>query len=120
VVIEDDPAVLDVICDVLQLEGYTVVGLKQSPLAETLRATTASAVFLIDIMLGEANGIEVAESLRRGGFPDSPMVAMSASKHMVAEAQGTGLFQETLGKPFDLDTLVDAVGRAIAPGRSCA
>jgi hypothetical protein len=39
------------------------------------------------------------------------MVAMSASKQMIAAAEKTGLFQETLSKPFDLDELVRLIAR---------
>jgi CheY-like chemotaxis protein len=118
VVIDDDPGVLDVVCEVLKLEGYSVVPLEQPQPPEHLRAMAPPSVFLIDIMLGGTSGIEVADWLRRCGFPDTPMVAMSASQYMVTEAQGTGLFQETLSKPFELDTLVDVIERAMRPSRS--
>jgi CheY-like chemotaxis protein len=111
VVIEDDPAVLGVVCEVLEFEGYDVVPLEQLNPLQHLRAMATPVAFLIDIMLGGTDGIAVADALRRGGFPNTPMVAMSASKHMVAQAQRTGLFQEILNKPFDLDALVDTIAR---------
>ena len=46
--------------------------------------------------------------------PEAPMIAMSASSSMVQEAQQSGLFQAALVKPFDLDILLDTLGRYLA------
>jgi CheY-like chemotaxis protein len=116
VVIDDEPDVLDVLCDVLELEGFSVLCLDRPQEAEALRAGANPCLFLIDIMLPEISGIELARGLRADGFPRTPMIAISASETMIASARRTGLFQEALSKPFDLDQLVDAVERHVPSG----
>jgi two-component system response regulator MtrA len=111
VVIDDERDVLDVVCDVLAYEGFPVVCLQTPPSPERLLADSRPSVFVIDIMLPGTSGIAVAKELRADGFPHTPMVAMSASKQMIAAAEKTGLFQETLSKPFDLDELVRLIAR---------
>jgi hypothetical protein len=45
------------------------------------------------------------------GLVDTPMVAMSASAFMVNAGKSTDLFEATLGKPFDVATLLAIVER---------
>jgi DNA-binding response OmpR family regulator len=111
VVIDVEPDVLDMICDALELEGLSVLCLERPEEAEALHAEVDASLFLIDIMLPGTCGIELARGLRDDGFPHTPMIAMSASERMIASARRTGLFQETLSKPFHLDELLDAVAR---------
>src|SRR2546421_7512014 len=104
VVVEDEPDVLDVIRETLELEGFEAIGFNHPYLLDTLRAEPD--LFLLDIMLPKQSGIEVAEQLRTARYFDTPMVAMSASRVMLDLAVATGLFQATLSKPFDLDQLI--------------
>lgn len=68
-------------------------------------------VFLLDLMLPGMSGIDLARRLRDLGYLREPMIAMSASPRMLNAANRSGLFQETLAKPFDLSTLLDTVER---------
>jgi DNA-binding response OmpR family regulator len=99
---------------VLGDEGFPVLCLDRPQEREHLLAAGTPSVFLIDIMLPGKSGIEVAQELRDDGFSRTPMIAMSASKLMIQVAQGTGLFQATLPKPFDLDELCGAIDRLLA------
>jgi len=42
------------------------------------------------------------------------MIAMSASSFMVRTAKATGLFQETISKPFDVGEFLATVERCLA------
>jgi CheY-like chemotaxis protein len=75
-------------------------------------------MFLVDLMLPGCNGIELARRLRDMGFEQTPIVATSASRGMLAGAEASGLFDETLPKPFDLSTLLDCVDRFLSARRS--
>jgi CheY-like chemotaxis protein len=64
-------------------------------------------------MLPGENGIQLARRLRSHGFATTPMIAMSASMSMAHCALESGLFEETIYKPFDLATLLEAVDRYV-------
>ena len=108
-VVEDEPAVLDVVREVLVMEGHEALGFNHP---YQLRALTQHPdVFLVDIMLPDETGIEVAQRLREHGYAETPMLAMSASTTLLADARRSGLFQGFLDKPFDVVELVDLVDR---------
>jgi len=110
VVIEDEPAILQVLQDVLELEHFNVLGITQPQLVRSAIRGLEPDLFLIDIMLPQMSGIELAQELRDQGFATTPMIAMSASKLMAKIAQDSGLFQGAIDKPFDLPTLLEYGG----------
>jgi CheY-like chemotaxis protein len=114
VVIDDERDVLDLLCDVLRMEGLTALGSDDPVRALSLSERQEATLFLIDVMLPGMSGIEVARKLREDGHATTPMIAMSASSSMVEAARRTGFFQETLAKPFDLDDLMHTVHRYVA------
>jgi CheY-like chemotaxis protein len=109
VVVEDEPDILHVLRDVLELEGFQVVGVPRPELVQTAVGAVAPDLFLIDVMLPGMSGIELAEQLRASGHGETPMVAMSASRLMSDIAEESGVFQATVDKPFDLPALLSCV-----------
>jgi CheY-like chemotaxis protein len=109
VVIDDEPDILAMMRVVLELEGYSVLCLERPSELPAVWANGDPAVFLIDVMLPGLSGIELARALRAAGFAQTPMIAMSASPLMLSAAQATGLFQDTLPKPFDLGRLLTCI-----------
>jgi CheY-like chemotaxis protein len=114
VVVEDEADLLDLLRDVLEAEGFTVIALSDPKAVDTLTEGSATGLFLLDLMLPGMTGIELARLLRSTGYEKTPMVAMSASPVMLREAAQSSLFQETLAKPFDLMALLDTVDRLVA------
>ena len=111
VVVEDEPAINELVRDVLEMEGYRVIAV-QHPDAVGARLDDSSPdLFLIDIMLPRISGIELAEQLRGEGYAGTPMVAMTASRLMGSMAAGSGLFADTFDKPFEIDDLLSCVAR---------
>jgi DNA-binding response OmpR family regulator len=111
VIIDDEQGVLDVLSDLLEDEGFRVVCLDHPKQVASLEERIRPCLFLIDIMLPGESGIDVARQLRAHSFGSVPMIAMSASVSWVQAARATGLFQDTLAKPFELDALLAAVER---------
>jgi two-component system OmpR family response regulator len=112
VVVDDEPDVLDLICSVLEDEGYSVVRLSHPVYTRDLKGYTPQpSLFVLDIMLPTMSGIQLARSLREDGYKNTPMIAMSASPSMLQVADESALFQHSIGKPFDLDALLQAVER---------
>jgi CheY-like chemotaxis protein len=109
-VAEDDVDILDLVREVLTDAGYSVGA---SVGADTVRAAREGHpdVILLDYQMPGMDGITVAQALRDD--PDTreiPIVAMTAmgrAAFVCQEMDASGC----LGKPFDIDHLLEVVGR---------
>jgi two-component system, cell cycle sensor histidine kinase and response regulator CckA len=117
-VVEDDPAVRDVIRKVLEVGGYTVLdaGDSEAALASARDHDGPIHVLLADIMLPGGNGRDLAASVRTER-PDIRVLFMSGyTDETVARGgvlePGTRLIE----KPFAADTLLRRVREALGPG----
>lgn len=113
VIVEDEADLLDLISQILEEEGYNILRFSQ-PDAIRLENGTRPRVFLLDLMLPSMDGIELARSLRPF-WEETPMIAMSASPNLLDAARRSGLFQATIGKPFDMLDLIDTVTSIAGP-----
>ena len=117
-VVDDEPAVRELVVGVLSDEGYEVVeavdGAEAIQALDTQRPPAGHlSVVLLDMMLPRVDGAAVLRHLTERG--DSvPVVAMSASPQHLAVAAASGA-QVTLAKPFDLAELLTVVERCCAP-----
>src|SRR5919202_1986464 len=111
VVIEDEEDVLELLRDVMESEGYSVIAIPSPSLIQSSLVDVRPNLFLVDMMLPGISGVELTQQLRAGRFPQEPMVAMSASPLMLELAAESRLFQEILSKPFDLSALLACVER---------
>jgi len=111
VIVEDEPELLELLCDCLQLEGFCCVGADHPERIPSVLRDVEPELFLVDVMLPGMTGMELAEHLRAHGFAEAPMIAMSASESLVQIAARSGLFQETINKPFDIEDLIASVER---------
>ena len=115
VVVEDEVGVRELLRDLLEMEGFSVLDASDPARVEEIDFDLQPELFLIDVMLPGMSGIELAEQLRRSAFPSTPMIAMSASWVMVKAAAESGLFQESLEKPFDIVRLLDCIELHVSP-----
>ncbi len=112
VVVDDERELRELMSNVLEDEGYRVVSFSHPvPVTHLQETEERPHLFLIDIMLPDMNGIQLAERLASDGFGSTPMIAMSASRRCVNEAEASKLFHATLEKPFEIDELLDTVER---------
>ncbi len=111
VIIEDEPGILELLRDILEVYSLEAVSLDHPDKVDSLASDLHPDLFLIDLMLPKRNGIAVAERLRKGRFAHVPRVAMSASTPLLRSAERTGLFDATLPKPFDLPQFLSCVKR---------
>jgi CheY-like chemotaxis protein len=110
VVVDDEPELRILMSTVLEDEGYRVVSFSH-PVPVTLlqESDEHPDLFLIDIMLPDMTGIELAQRLASEGFSETPKIAMSASRQCVSDARASRLFDAALEKPFEIDDLLDIV-----------
>jgi DNA-binding response OmpR family regulator len=118
--VEDDGDISELMREVLEIDGFEVVMFSEPDPPKIAALEPAPALFLIDIMLPGMNGVELAERLRRCAYPDTPMIAMSASRLMLERASESGLFQEIMAKPFNLSTLLSRVEDLVGVGNGTA
>jgi two-component system sensor histidine kinase/response regulator len=69
------------------------------------------ALLLIDIMLPQMSGIELAQTLRGQGYAETPLIGMSASRLMREMAADSALFTAVISKPFELTALLSLLRR---------
>jgi CheY-like chemotaxis protein len=110
--VEDEPAVRELVADLLRDEGYEVEEARDG--AEAIRRLDSHhrrgdhlCAVLLDMMLPRVNGIGVLRHLAE--VDDAvPVVAMSASREHLAAAVAAGA-RTAVAKPFDLDRLLSAM-----------
>jgi CheY-like chemotaxis protein len=107
-VVDDDPDILDAICDILDGEGYRVARARHGAEALARVAQERPSVILLDLMMPIMDGVAFAQALRTRDVHGSiPIVVISADGNpQKAAAVGARGF---LAKPFDIDALLAQV-----------
>jgi DNA-binding response OmpR family regulator len=113
VVVADDDEAMRLLCRVnLELEGYRVV---EAGSAGELRSTVETedvALVLLDIHLGNDDGIELAQELREG-HPAIPIAFLSGSVRF--GERSAAVSNASIQKPFTLEELIETVHRLARP-----
>jgi DNA-binding response OmpR family regulator len=108
VVVDDERELLDMICQVLDEDGFEVLCMEH-PRRVVEMDDLHARLYLLDLMLPGMSGIQLAECIRQSEDANTSIVAMSASSDMLGRAQDSGFFDDVLPKPFDLSELLDRV-----------
>jgi CheY-like chemotaxis protein len=109
-VVDDDPDILDAICDILEAEGYRVARARHGGEALALVEAERPTLILLDLMMPVMDGLSFAQALRaRPAVCDVPIVVISAdgNRQRAAPVEPVGY----LAKPFDIDSLLAHVAR---------
>ena len=112
--VEDDASVRSTIVTFLELEGFRVDAVSNTRDAMTRLAERRYPLIISDIYVDDKTGIDVLMAAKQQD-PDCPVILMSARGTMetVMAATRNGAF-DYLAKPFELDTLLESVRRALA------
>jgi two-component system, NtrC family, response regulator HydG len=116
-VLEDDPALQELLRDVLQDEGHQVVA------ASTLPALLASLpsrpdLLISDILVDQQPvGLDAIKAVRNAYAQPIPAILCTAAATIVEQHQDqiTTLRAIVLAKPFSIDGLLQAVENALGP-----
>ncbi len=108
-VVDDEPGIRGFVHAILQAEGYSVAIAANGQQALERIAEQRPDVILLDLSMPVMNGWQLNEYLRERRF-EIPVVFMTAGFSARAEAQAHGA-ADYLAKPFDVDTLLDVIGR---------
>jgi DNA-binding response OmpR family regulator len=111
-VVDDDPGILAVVAEALDLEGYTVRTASNGADALALVAEDRPRLVLLDMRLPVLDGWGFARGLKGLGIalPILVMTAAQDARRWAAEIDAQGY----LAKPFELTELFGAVERLLA------
>lgn len=111
-VVEDNPAIRDILDAILSASGYRplLYSTAEDALEEmhkVLKSFVVS-VLIVDVMLPGMTGIEFIKELERRQRRNAPVVAISAHRREMIDAQGV-VVDAFFQKPFHLDELVEKI-----------
>jgi DNA-binding response OmpR family regulator len=114
-VLDDDPAILDMLYQSLGDEGYAVATARNG--LEGLRQVQKDAydLILLDLMMPVMDGEQFLTELRASGQPAPPVIIISADRNVsgkIRQLQVAG----GLPKPFSLDDLLRQVEQHLPGG----
>ncbi len=114
-VVDDDPDILEAVCDILEGEHYRVSRARHGEEALERVAEERPSIVLLDLMMPVMDGVAFARALHAQYTEDEiPIVVISADgnpqRAAVVGARGF------LAKPFDIDALLDEVAAVTTAG----
>jgi CheY-like chemotaxis protein len=121
-IVDDDEAIVQVLCELFALEGYAAVGAAhgRAALNWLMTAPQLPRALLVDITMPEMDGPAlIAQMAAMPALRDLPVLVMSAERRpgdYLRDLPIAGF----LAKPFHLDTLLAYVNRVITPATAKA
>ncbi len=108
--VEDDSGIRESVAEVLELEGYRVSAVGNGSDALEWLAREVPDVLLVDLVMPVMSGGELLARVKADPrLADVPAILMTAA---IPTAQSpVPAADATLAKPFELDTLLEVVGR---------
>ena len=105
-VVDDEPNIVEVVTMALRFQGFTVEGAASGREALAAVASFKPHLVVLDVMLPDMEGFEVAERLgaQRAGVPIIFLTARDATSDKVRGLSGGG--DDYMTKPFSLEELV--------------
>jgi CheY-like chemotaxis protein len=110
-IVEDDPAIREMLVAVLEDEGYHVATAEHGQAALDYLARTAERprAILLDLMMPTMNGWQFREVQRRTpGIADIPVIVLSAIARLDDERVQLDV-AATITKPVDIPTLLETI-----------
>ena len=119
-VVDDDPVTCELLCEIFNAEGFISRFVQSGDAALSSLAKENADILISDIRMGTMEeGLNLLDQVRQQ-YPKLPVVLMTAfgSVDTAVRAVKQGAF-DYVSKPFEIDTLVATVRRALA-GRTPA
>jgi two-component system, OmpR family, response regulator ResD len=114
-VVDDDPSVRALLCDVLELEGHVVTEVADGYAALRALAVARPECVVLDVRMPGMDGHEVLARVRASaGGLELPVVMVTAAADDDTAWRGwSGGVDHVLGKPFDAEELLALVDRLV-------
>jgi CheY-like chemotaxis protein len=122
-VVDDTPALIDIVRRCLEDEGYRVRTCLESRYAVAMAREQRPDVIMLDVVMPEVSGWEVLAELRSDpAFARTPVIVCTAyvgeAMARLAELKGPDQHLGLLPKPFDLEELIEVVASVAAAALS--
>jgi DNA-binding response OmpR family regulator len=116
-IVDDEPAVAEMLCDIFTSQGYAVDGASNGGDALMLASLSRPDAVVLDIKLPDTTGAEVLARLQQ--LDDSiPVVMLSGSDdEELARTLLKAGAMDYIRKPFQFDQLTQAVSLAVEVGK---
>jgi len=116
-IVEDEDTIGEVVADALMLEGYQVRRARNGHEALEMLREWLPQLILLDLMMPVMDGwaFRAAQCQLKGGAADVPVIVLLGAREVRARADELGAV-EAMSKPFELDHVIEAVGRWTQPG----
>ena len=107
-IVDDTPANLDVLCRLLEAQGYRVLAVPNGEVALRLAAEVHPDLILLDVMMPEINGYEVCRQIKQSPLTaDVPVIFISARDEIDSLVQGFAAGGvDYITKPFHADEVI--------------
>ena len=119
-VVDDEPALCELLTQVLTEEGYPSRGFTSaSACLRTMEAGLRPAVILVDLRMAEMPGREFVSRVRAMGGKDPPQIYVVSGSMAEHDYPPDTAIQGVVRKPFDLRHILRIVAKAgaAAPAR---
>jgi two-component system, cell cycle response regulator DivK len=119
-IVDDDPAILNMLDELLQDESYETLLATDGSEAIQLAQEQKPDLILMDLMLPVLDGAEAIRRLKRDPNTSSiHIIAMSAGANLRMHADQLPA-DSVIGKPFDLNTLLAGVALHVSSQKMAA
>jgi DNA-binding response OmpR family regulator len=119
-VVEDDPAILTGVADLLEGEGFAVATASDGATALARYAEARPDLVLLDIMIPEKSGFDVCREIRKTD-PLTPIIMLTAKGEEVDKVVGLELgADDYVVKPFGVNELLARVRACLRRGQARA
>ena len=113
-VVEDEPAILDVVSRVLARKGYEVFTAADGLTALEVAEQSQPDLILLNIYLPVMDGRRFVQAYRDRPGPHAPILVMTGEGYAKERAAALGL-AGYLSKPFNPNELIDKVAEVVGP-----
>ncbi len=116
VVVDDEPPIVAVVCDVLHDEGFETISCMHGSEALACIRRERPQLVILDIQMPGVDGIEVFQRMRADPTTaDIPVIFFTANSHILKERLPNyqDLGAKLLSKPFDIAKLIDLVEQTL-------
>ena len=116
VVVDDEPDIVELVCDVLADAGMHAIPCDHGYQAFACILREHPRVVLLDVQMPQVDGIQLFHLMR--GHPQTattPVIFLTANRHMLERQLPTyqRMGAELLPKPWDVDSLIECVEQAL-------
>jgi len=113
-VVDDEPDIRELVCEILKDEGYEVTVAEDGAAARTAFARKKPDLVLLDIWMPDVDGITLLKEWSVGSRPDCPVVIMSGHGTVETAVEATRLgAHDFIQKPVSLARLLSVVSQAL-------